>query len=105
MTAPDKSEVKRVFLDTTIQVERAIGTDTRRAKVISDLMDEFRNRFACQFSRLEFKRVVVQGLSLVLNCLLESDPPSYAAAVSKLSRITTRRSNTLENILGWVGLN
>jgi len=102
MNSPEQSLVP-LFLDTTIQVERAVGTDARRAETIRGLLAEFAQFITCGFARLEFKRVVIQDLTCLLNYILESDPPSYFSAQHKATRVFGRRSNRLNGILAWVG--
>jgi hypothetical protein len=104
MTTPSDQKGKPLFLDTTVMVESAVGTDKRRNEIIDELKAEFPQLLACEFSRLEFKRVVIQNLTCLLNYILENEPPSFCAAVAKASRVRTRKSNTLENILAWVGM-
>jgi hypothetical protein len=102
MSNPEAAVVP-LFLDTTIQVERAVGTDARRAETIRGLLAEFPQRATCEFVRLEFKRAVIQDLTCLLNYILQSDPPSFWAALSRAMRVGGRRSNRLGAILAWVG--
>jgi hypothetical protein len=92
-----------LFLDTTIQVDRIIAEDVpdKRA-AIEKLLVGFNYHAACSYSRLEFKRVVIQNLALTLHYILEEQ--SFFRAMQLATRIKrTRRVSTLVNIMAWVG--
>jgi hypothetical protein len=57
-------------------------------------------RAVCGFSRLEFKRVVIQGLGCVLRYVCETG--SIIQAMQRARAVRTRRADTLGNILSWV---
>src|SRR5260370_503208 len=90
-----------IFQDTTILVDRVIlKHDRARADAIATVL-KGRFPFACRYSRLEFKRVVIRNLSLILRYL--SEEKSFFSAFKRATRVRTRRSDTLVNILAWIG--
>jgi hypothetical protein len=92
-----------LFLDTTLQVDRVIelSRSERRAK-IDLLLSRFGFRLTSRYSKLEFKRVVIQNLGLVLDYLVKTD--SFCASMVKASRLgrRPRRAQTLFAILAFV---
>jgi hypothetical protein len=90
-----------VFADTSVLVERVIGTDPSRREVIASVLTSDDYRLACAYSRLEYKRVVIQNLSLTLDYLCEEGLFSQALIrINKLQR--QRRVHTLINIAAWL---
>jgi hypothetical protein len=96
--------VPPLFLDTTIQVDRIVAEDVPDKRgSIDALLAQFDIHLACSYSRLEFKRVVIQNLALALRYLVEDQ--SYFLALERATRLTfSRRGTTLVNVLQWVGL-
>jgi hypothetical protein len=77
-----------------------------RKQWIDELLFEHDFVATCSYSRLEFKRVVLQNLALILRYLREER--SYFLALkraSKLNQRQSRRASTLINMLAWFGLN
>jgi hypothetical protein len=57
-----------LFVDTTIQVDRVLKEQPpERLAALNALLAEFNFLICSSYSRLEFKRVVIQNLALVLN--------------------------------------
>jgi len=89
------------FVDTTIQVERVFADAKRRAR-LQTLLGAEENVVACSFSRLEFKRVVIQNLALTLDYLI--DEKSFWGAMNRACRLRSdRRVKMLVRILSWTG--
>jgi hypothetical protein len=59
-----------VFLDTSVQVDRAFegGLADNKASIDALIM-QYDITASCRYSKLEFKRVVIQNLALILNYL------------------------------------
>jgi len=58
----------------------------------------------CAFSKLEFKRVILRNLSLLLDYLREEG--SFLAAIRRANKLRRgRRAGTLISILVWIGVN
>jgi hypothetical protein len=93
----------QLFLDTSIQVDRFVAeNDPARREPLEALLASFNYLFACTYSRLEFKRVVIQNLGLTLRYLREEK--SFFGAFHKANRLQQqRRAGTLTNIMAWVG--
>jgi hypothetical protein len=95
-----------LFLDTTIQVDRVLKEQPpEQLAALNALLAEFDFFVSCSYSRLEFKRVVIQNLALVLNYLCEEQ--SFFGALRRaraVGAIRPRRASTLTSILEWVGL-
>lgn len=101
---PDKPVSKPkvpLFLDTTIIVDQVIGTNPHRTNSIQSLISSDDYKLACAYSRLEYKRVVIQNFSLTLDYLCESKRFSHAILRSNALQ-RQRRRNTLVNIAAWV---
>jgi hypothetical protein len=98
---------KRLFLDTTIQVDRVLKDQPpERLAPLKALLAEFDCLITCSYSRLEFKRVVIQHLALVLDYLREEQ--SYFGALLRAQAVGAtrpRRASTLISITAWLGLN
>jgi len=95
--------MSELFVDTTIQVDRILKKhDQLAADAIGSLLARFDGINACAYSRLEFKRVVLQNLYLILRYLEEEK--SFCAAYRRATRLiqTPRRVSTLVNILSWL---
>jgi hypothetical protein len=94
-----------VFVDTTIQVERSVGTENpARAAATAELLSAYGFLVSCGFSRLEFKRVVIQNLALLLDYINENGEMSFFRAMQRATALRQdRRTKTLVNILAWVG--
>ncbi|OAI47170.1 hypothetical protein AYO44_09970 [Planctomycetaceae bacterium SCGC AG-212-F19] len=92
-----------LFLDTSIQVDRIVAQDWPDKRVpIKNLLDKFDYLATCSYSRLEFKRVVIQNLALTLHYLIEEK--SFFRAMQRATRLQrSRRTSTLINIMAWVG--
>jgi hypothetical protein len=93
----------QLFVDTSIQVDRFVAeNDPARRAPVEALLAGFHYLFACTYSRLEFKRVVIQNLGLTLRYLVEEK--SFFGAFHKANRLRQqRRGATLTNIMAWVG--
>jgi hypothetical protein len=93
-----------LFLDTTIQVERSVGTEhPEMAPAIDELLAGYGFFLSCGFSRLEFKRVVIQNLWLILTYINERDTKSFVNALIRTTGLQqARRKNTLASILAWI---
>ena len=100
-------KVKTLFLDTTVQVDRLIeDRNAERKSWIDKMLLEHDFVATCSYSRLEYKRVVLQNLALCLRYILEEG--SYFLAIKRASALTqyrSRRASTLTNMLSWLGLN
>ncbi|MBM4070491.1 MAG: hypothetical protein FJ271_16275 [Planctomycetes bacterium] len=96
---------KPLFLDTTIQVDRVLKErPAEKLAALSALLAQFDFHVACSYSRLEFKRVVIQNLSLVLDYLVEDG--SFWGAMQRAQVVSggrSRRSGTLISVLAWIG--
>ncbi len=94
-----------IFVDTTIQVDRIIkGHDAAKRAAIESLLGEYDFKAACTYSLVEYKRVVLQNLSLCLEYLNEEG--SYFLALERAARLGVhrpRRLATLVSIMSWVG--
>lgn len=96
------SKASPLFLDTTIQVDRVFkGMDPATQSRIDELLSQFDLTFVCTFSQLEFKRVVLQSLSLALRYLTEEN--SFFSALHRATALRDRKAKALVNILSWVG--
>lgn len=97
---------KPLFLDTTIQVDRVLKEQPpKRLASLNTLLADFDFLVSCSYSRLEFKRVVIQNLALVLNYLCEEQ--SFFGALQRaqtVGAVRPRRASTLISIATWVGL-
>ncbi|HJT76147.1 MAG TPA: hypothetical protein VJ739_03005 [Gemmataceae bacterium] len=96
---------KPLFLDTTIQVDRILKAEPPALLVpLRSLLAQFDYFIACSYSRLEFKRVVIQGLGLILNYLCEEQ--SFFRALQRAQAVgggRSRRASTLVSIMAWIG--
>src|SRR5437867_1445229 len=96
---------KPLFLDTSVQVDRVLKEMPPALLVsLNSLLSEFDFLVACSYGRLEYKRVVIQGLSLILDYLCTEG--SFFRAFQKAQAVAARRpqrASTLVNILVWVG--
>src|SRR5436309_1933235 len=92
-----------LFLDTTIQVDRVLKEEPpAKLAQIEALLAQFGLLLACSFSRLEYKRVVIQNLGLILAYLHEEN--SFFGAMQRAQQIQQgRRPKTLTNLLAWLG--
>ena len=95
-------DVRHVFLDTTIIVERFFGTDRNRLNAISTWIPDGTYTMLCEFSRLEYKRVVMQNMSLALRYLCEEGLMSRALIRANSIPRHSRKAQTLISILAWV---
>jgi hypothetical protein len=95
--------VVELFLDTSIQVDRIVAeNDPARRTPIERLLAEFDFHLTCSYSRLEFKRVVIQNLALTLRYIGEEN--SFFRAFHRANRLQRqRRATTLTNIMAWIG--
>lgn len=95
--------METLFVDTSIQIDRIIAeNDPAKREPVENLIAAFGYLLACTYSRLEFKRVVLQNLALSLRYIIEEK--SFFRAFHKASRLQRqRRGATLSNILAWVG--
>ncbi len=97
---------KALFLDTSIHVDRVLKElSPERLKALGDLLGSFDSLATCAYSRLEFKRVVIQDLVLLLNYLVKEQ--SYFGLLVKITGVGARRPRreaTLTSIAAWVGL-
>jgi hypothetical protein len=95
-----------IFVDTTIQVDRIIQEfNPDKKAAIEALLGKYDLKAACTFSMVEFKRVVLQNLSLCLRYLNEEG--SYLRALNRATSLGPRRArriSTLISILTWVGM-
>lgn len=74
---------------------------TQESEPIDALLDEYSLQFACSYSKLEYKRVVLQNLALILRYLV--DDGKFSSAYRKASRIRgDRKPKTLGNLLSWI---
>jgi hypothetical protein len=93
-----------LFLDTTIQVDRILRkAEPDKLRQIEELLGD-RFLLACSYSRLEYKRVVLQNLALCLTYLVEEG--SFFKAMIRASAIgahAPRRLSTLVKVLAWMG--
>lgn len=96
---------KPLFLDTTIQVDRVVKEKPPALLApVEALLAQFDLLVACSYSRLEYKRVVIQGLALILNYLCNEQ--SFFRTIQKAQAVgggRSKRASTLVNILAWVG--
>ena len=95
--------IKPLFLDTTIQIDRLIKSHVPdRMANLDKLLGRYTHLQTCSYSRLEYKRVVLQNLALILKYL--RDTGSVWLALEKATRITRgRKGTTLVSILSWLG--
>ncbi len=97
--------VKPLFLDTTIQVDRVLKEQPPAALArVGALLAQFDFFVTCTYARLEYKRVVIQGLALTLSYLCTER--SFFRAMQRAAAVgggRSRRPSTLFNILAWVG--
>jgi len=103
-----KSKQLPLFLDTTLQVDRCLSAhDSARSDAVAKLLGDYNFLVSCVYSRLEFKRVVLQNIALILRYIVEADPPSFFGALLRVSKLnyTPRKASTLANILAWIGHN
>lgn len=98
---------KPLFLDTTIQVDRVLKElPPEKLLPLNALLAEFDFLVSCSYSRLEFKRAVIQKLSLVLSYLCEEK--SFFSVLQRGQALGARRprqASTLISIAAWVGFN
>ena len=96
---------KTLFLDTSLLIEECLASRTPKLEILCKFFEDYSFFMACGFSRLEFKRVLLQNLALVLRYILEDEPPSFWRALHKASKLvqTPRRVSTLMSILAWIG--
>ncbi len=96
---------KPLFLDTTIQVDRVLKEQPpKRLAPLNALLGEFDFLVCCSYSRLEFKRAVIQNLARVLDYLCEER--SFFGALQRAQAVGAarpRRASTLSSTLAWVG--
>src|SRR5262249_44816466 len=96
---------KPLFLDTTIQTDRVLKEHPpERLASLSTLLGEFDFLVSCSYARLEFKRVVIQNLALVLGYLCEEK--SFFGALQRAQTVGAarpRRASTLSSTMAWVG--
>jgi hypothetical protein len=90
------------FLDTTVIVDLIIKEHDRRdavAKINEAIGPGF--RLGCSFSKLEFKRALIQNLGLLLDYVVQE---GYTAAYQRATRFQSKRKiSTLVNVLAWAG--
>lgn len=88
-----------LFLDTTIHVERVFGKSHWEPYV------RLAGKTAtCGFSRLEFKRVIIQNYSLALRYLIEEQ--SYFGAILRTQKLPRdRQARMLSTVLAFTGQN
>jgi hypothetical protein len=90
-----------VFLDTSIHVGLFLEDDPARKKGFQRIKKDSPFRVSCAFARLEYKRVVMQNLSLVLDYL--SEEGTFAGALLRASRLNrSRRLSTLTQLHAWI---
>lgn len=96
---------KPLFLDTTIQVDRLLKEKPPALLIpLAALLAQFDFLVACSYSRLEYKRVIIQNLALILTYLCAEQ--SFFRAMQKAQSVgggRSRRASTLVNVLAWVG--
>lgn len=88
------------FVDTTIQVSRIVeaNDDVFQSAIATVIAGE--SVMACAFSRLEFKRVVIQNIHLALRYILTEK--SIFAAIRRANRLRRdRQCKMLVSILMW----
>ena len=92
-----------LFLDTSIQIDRIVMEESPDIRPqIDALLKDFNFLLACSYSRLEFKRVVLQNLALALRYICEHR--SFWYAFERATRLRRNRQvKTLTNILRWIG--
>lgn len=92
-----------LFLDTTIQVDRVWQEiDPEAIDRLENWLAEYDLTLACAFSRLEYKRVVLQRLALDLRYLQEEQ--SFFGALARTSKNRGDRiPKSLVNALAWIG--
>ena len=72
---------------------------------IESLLDQYDFKAACTYSLVEYKRVVLQNLSLCLRYLIEED--SYFLALNRVTNLSPHRPRqvaTLVSLMSWVGM-
>src|SRR5260370_234484 len=96
---------KPLFLDTTIQVDRVLKEQPpERLAHLNALLAQFDFFVSCSYSRLEFKRAVIQSLSCLLDYLWEEK--SFFGALQRALAVGAarpRKASTLISIAAWVG--
>ena len=78
--------------------------DNKRIEAIEKLLSSHDFLVACSYSRLEYKRVVIQNLALSLRFLVEEK--DYFRAMQRataLGQHRPKRMATLVNMLAWLG--
>jgi hypothetical protein len=94
-----------LFLDTTIHVDRVLKEQPPELLTsLEALLSRFNYLVGCSYSRLEFKRVVIQNLALTLDYLC--DDRSFFRALQRATAIGARRPRraaTLISIAAWLG--
>jgi hypothetical protein len=78
--------------------------DDKRIEAIEKLLASHDFLMACSYSRLEYKRVVIQNLALCLRFLVEEK--DYFRALQRAtaqSQHRPKRVSTLVNMLAWLG--
>jgi hypothetical protein len=95
--------VAELFLDTSIQVDRILAeNDPARRIPLETLLAGFDFLVTSSYSRLEFKRVILQNLGLTLRYLCEEG--SFFRAIHLANRLQRqRRAATLTNVIAWLG--
>jgi hypothetical protein len=98
------SQKTALFLDTTIQVHRVVDEhDDEIMRSVADALRQAKPHIVCAYSRMEYKRVVLQNYALALRYLCEEQ--SFFGALRRAMRIQRRprRVSTLISILAWTG--
>lgn len=98
------AQTRALFLDTTIQVDRVFEEDDAKKAHINHLLNSYEYVVACSYSRLEYKRVVLQNLALCLRYLVEEK--SFCLALRRAAALglhRPRRLSTLVGMLSWLG--
>ncbi len=93
-----------LFLDTTIQVDRLLEErNPQKRQAIEEIISHHDSCITASFSRLEYKRVVLQNLALCLRYLVEEKSFLLAMKRAVSQSQYSRRASTLISVLSWLG--
>jgi hypothetical protein len=98
------AEIRPLFLDTTIQVDRLLEEfDPENKKALEEFLKPYGYLMTSSFSRLEYKRLVLQNLNLCLKYIVQEK--SFFLALKRVASLgqRSRRPSTLINVLSWLG--
>ncbi len=93
-----------LFQDTSILVDRVLCKHNAvRIGAIEAMLRQYDFKMACGYSRLEYKRVLLQNFSLLLTYLTERRSFLHAFERANRNFMRPRKVSTLISILVWTG--